>query len=217
MGRTAFVSDFDGTMSFRDFYHIVIDKYMGDEGRKLYAEWKSTRKINVDFLNIIFGSMHVTQDALIHEILQIPFDESARDLIQRVNGNGWDFYIVSAGTSYYIEILLEHLGIRDVHLISMKGIYDKGGIRILPDPQSPYYHDVFGMDKGKVIASLRQSYETIFFAGDSEPDLTAAKAADIRFARNELAQLLDKENADYVAYGSFADIQKHLMEKGWLK
>jgi 2-hydroxy-3-keto-5-methylthiopentenyl-1-phosphate phosphatase len=77
MQRMAFVSDFDGTLTFKDFYHIVIDKYMGDKGRNLYTEWKKTRKTNVEFLNLIFGSLNLTQDELTREILDIPFDRTA--------------------------------------------------------------------------------------------------------------------------------------------
>ena len=57
MKKFAFVSDFDGTLTERDFYHIVIDKFLGDEGRKMYIEQKKNGKIDVPFLNSIFGKI----------------------------------------------------------------------------------------------------------------------------------------------------------------
>lgn len=217
MQRMAFVTDFDGTLTFKDFYHIVIDKYLGEKGRSLYTEWKKTRKINVEFLNLIFGSLNLTQDELTREILDIPFDSTAVPFMEWLSHSGWDFYIVSAGTSYYIEILLDHLGIRSCQLISMKGVYENGGIRIIPDPNSPFYSEVFGLDKGKVLGALKDKYERVVFAGDSEPDLSAALRADHVFARSELAQLMDKAQAAYVPYESYSDIQSYFVEKGWLK
>ena len=120
MKKFAFVSDFDGTLSSKDFYHIIIDKYMGSAGREFYTEWKKTKKINVEFLNKIFSSVNLTEKQIFDEIIQIPIDAYAKDFIATVRKNNGDFYIVSAGTSYYIKILLESLGIKDVPVISME-------------------------------------------------------------------------------------------------
>jgi len=216
MKKFAFVSDFDGTLSSKDFYHIIIDKYLGNEGKEFYKEWKKTKKINVEFLNKIFGSINLTEREIFDEITQIPIDKYAKDFIDRIRKNGGDFYVVSAGTSYYIKILFEHLGIKDVQVISMEGVYSNGGIKIIPDPDSEYFSEVFGLDKRKVVESIKKNYNLIVFAGDSEPDLEAAKTADLVYARSELAELLDRENISYTLFSDFKQIEKDLTEKGVL-
>lgn len=213
MKKFAFVSDFDGTLSSKDFYHIIIEKYMGNEGKELYTEWKKTKKINVEFLNKIFGSVNLSEREILDEIVQIPIDKYAKDFIANVRKNSGDFYIVSAGTSYYIKILLEHLDIKDVPVISMEGMYSNGGIKITPDSRSQYFSEIFGMDKRKVVESIKKDYEYIIFAGDSEPDLEAAKTADLVYARAELAQLLQKQNIDFIDFSDFKQIEKDLVEK----
>ncbi len=213
MKNFAFVSDFDGTLSSKDFYHIIIEKYMGNEGKELYNEWKKTKKINVEFLNKIFGAVNLSEREIFDEIIQIPLDKYAKDFIDNVRKNGGDFYIVSAGTSYYIKILLEHLGIKDVPVISMEGAYSNGGIKITPDSNSEFFSEVFGLDKRKVVESIKKDYDYIIFAGDSEPDLEAAKTADLVYARGELAELLHKENVDFTAFSEFKQIEKDLVEK----
>ena len=215
MKRFAFVSDFDGTLTSRDFYHIIIDKYLKDWGRDLYTQWKKTKKINVEFLNKIFGSMNLSLSDLHEEILKIPIDPSAKGFIERVKSNQGDFYIVSAGTSYYIEILLKHLAIQ-AEVISMKGVYQNNGILIIPDKNSPYHSDIFGIDKKKVLEDIKKRVDVVFFAGDSEPDLQAAKAADFAFARGELKSLLDEEHAPNIPYGDFSEIEAYLKGNGWL-
>lgn len=217
MKKFAFVSDFDGTLSSKDFYHIIIEKYMGNEGKEFYNEWKRTKKINVEFLNKIFGSINLSEKEVYDEIIQIPLDKYAKDFINRVRKNNGDFYIVSAGTSYYINILLEHLKIKeDVTVISMEGIYSNGGIKITPDPNSEFFSEIFGLDKRKVIESIKRDYDYIIFAGDSEPDLEAAKIANLVYARSELAELLQKENISFTAFSDFSQIEKDLLEKGIL-
>lgn len=217
MKKFAFISDFDGTLSFKDFYHMMIDKYLKEWGREFYLNWKKEKKINVDFLNKIFGSVQLSQRELFEEIYSIPFDKSAQTMIAKVQKSGGDFFIVSAGTSYYIEVLLEHLEIKGVEVTSMKGVYEGGVIKIKPDPDSPYYSGIFGIDKRKVLEAYRSQYETIFYAGDSEPDLGAAKAADLAFARGELAELLKKENKAYIAFNTFSDIEAYLTGEGWFE
>lgn len=216
MKKFAFVSDFDGTLTDRDFYHIIIDNYLQGWGREFYEEWKKNKKINVEFLNKIFGAMGKTEEEILAEIHRIPLDEYGIKFIERVQKAGGEFYILSAGTAYYIDLLLAHCHIEGVKVISMPGVYKNGGIEIIPDEGSPYFSEVFGVNKGKVVEDLKKEFETVFFAGDSEPDLGAARGADIAFAKNDLQELLDKEQKEFVPFENFGEIQKYLQERGWL-
>lgn len=42
MKKWAFVSDFDGTISKKDFYHLVIEEFF-PEGEALFKQWKRGR------------------------------------------------------------------------------------------------------------------------------------------------------------------------------
>lgn len=216
MKKFAFVSDFDGTLTERDFYHIIIDNYLQEWGRPFYEDWKKTKKINVEFLNKILGSIGRTEEEILEEIHRIPLDEYAIDFIHRVQKAGGAFYILSAGTTYYIDRLLAHHGIKDVTVISMSGVYKDGGIEVTPDEKSPYFSEIFGINKAKVVEELKKEFETVFFAGDSEPDLGAAKAADIAFAKKDLKELLSKEQEEFVSFEKFGEIEKYLEDRGWL-
>jgi 2-hydroxy-3-keto-5-methylthiopentenyl-1-phosphate phosphatase len=214
--KFAFVSDFDGTLTERDFYHIIIDTYLQEWGRPFYEDWKKTKKINVEFLNKILGSIGRTEEEILAEIHHLPLDEYAVDFIRKVQAAGGEFYILSAGTTYYIDRLLAHRGIEGVTVISMNGIYKDGGIEITPDEESPYFSEIFGINKAKVVEDLKKEFETVFFAGDSEPDLGAAKEADVAFAKKDLKELLSKEQQEFVPFGNFKEIDKYLEDRGWL-
>lgn len=215
MQRIAFVSDFDGTLSLKDLYHLILENYLGEAGKAMYTQWIKSNKINVAFLNQVFSSVSWSEERWHEEILKIPVDAEAFRLIADVKSRGWDFYVLSAGTSYYIHKLFAHYGIRDVSVTSMEGRYENGAIRIYPDIHSPFYSEVFGIDKGKFIQKLKESYDWVLFAGDSEPDLAAAKAADLAFAKAQLQTLLQAEGADFVPIRDFSDVRKTLEAKGW--
>lgn len=214
--KFAFVSDFDGTLTDRDFYHIIIDTYLQEWGMQFYEDWKKTKKINVEFLNKILGSIGKTEEEILTEIHRIPLDEHAVDFIHRVQKAGGEFYILSAGTSYYIDRLLVHRQIEGVKVISMSGVYKDGGIEITPDERSPYFSEIFGINKAKVVEDLKKEFEIVFFAGDSEPDLGAAKEADIAFAKKGLKELLSKEQQEFVPFENFKEVEKYLEDRGWL-
>ena len=217
MKKFAFVSDFDGTLTDRDFYHIVMDKYLKNWAWDYYDEWRKTRKINVDFLNKIFNSMDRSEEEILEDILNLPLDSYAIDFIKKVENCGGDFYILSAGTSYYIKKLLAHNNINSVTVISMDGVYKDRGIHILPDSKSEFYSEIWGIDKAKVIQTLKGKYLKIYFSGDSEPDVGAAKAADCAFARNDLKELLSDRDIPFVPFNSFIEVEKYMLEQGWLK
>jgi 2-hydroxy-3-keto-5-methylthiopentenyl-1-phosphate phosphatase len=217
MKKFAFVSDFDGTLTDRDFYHIVMDKYLKAWAWEYYDEWRKTKKINVDFLNRIFGSMDRSEEEILEDILQLPLDPYAIDFIKKVEAFGGDFYILSAGTSYYINKLLGHLNIHNVTVISMEGKYQNRGITIIPDPQSEYYSSIWGVDKAKVVLSLKGKYEKVYFAGDSEPDAGAAKAADCAFARNELIKHLSEQKVPFIPFNKYNEVEEYMIQQGMLK
>lgn len=216
MKKFAFVSDFDGTLSDRDFYHIVIDKYLSSWGKNFYEEWKKTKKVNVEFLNKIFSSMDRDEEEILKDILDIPLDPFAKEFISFIQKSGGDFYILSAGTSYYINKVIEHFDLQNVTVISMKGIYKNRGIEIIPDPSGEFYSEVFGLDKAKVVLSLKNKYNKVYFAGDSEPDMMAAKEADCAFAKGKLKELLKQEDISYVPFDRFIQIKNYMLENSLL-
>lgn len=103
--KWAFVSDFDGTISKQDFYIVMMDKYF-PEGRKLFQKWRAGGLKDIDFLSSIFQSINQDEEQIIKDILNIPIDEYVPDFIKRVQTSGADFYILSAGTDYYIKHIL---------------------------------------------------------------------------------------------------------------
>jgi 2-hydroxy-3-keto-5-methylthiopentenyl-1-phosphate phosphatase len=149
--------------------------------------------------------------------LEIPVDPYIPKFIEDVKKSRGDFYILSAGTSYYIYKILEKLGIDGVTVISNPGHYENGGVYMVPDKESIFYSEVFGVDKAKAVEHFRVNYKQVFYAGDSFPDLKASMLADTIFAKGELQNLLKEQGRYFVPVDDFKQIAYHLEKIGVFK
>ncbi|MEI5907027.1 MtnX-like HAD-IB family phosphatase [Bacillus spongiae] len=216
MKKWAFVSDFDGTISNKDFYWIVIEKYF-PEGRELYDKWKANEIKDIDFLSTVFTSIHQAEEKIITDIHDIPIDSYVPKFIQHVQNQGGDFYILSAGTDYYIEHLLKKYSIENVKIFSNKGEFKEKNVHLTIDPEHRHYSERYGIDKTKVIQELKKSYDKVYFIGDSEPDSHPAKYADVTFAKDALQELLREKNIPFVPVTTFREVEDYLINNGELQ
>lgn len=212
-----FISDFDGTLSRKDFYWIIIDDYIGEEGKRFYLDWKAKHKIDVPFLNKVF-TWHDFTDQEHDEILdKVVIDEDFHDFDLWCQEHAMGLKVLSAGFDYYIKKVFDKRGLSHLEVLSNPGIFEGGHFVIKPDPNSWFYHDVYGVDKEIVVKHYKESYKKVFFAGDSEPDFKAAMAADLCFAKDELAALLRREGHPFYEFDHFSEIStvlEKLMKDG---
>lgn len=215
MKKWAFVSDFDGTISDQDFYSIVIEKYY-HEGSTLYNKWKAGQILDIDFLRTIFASINQDEAQIIEDIISIPIDKYVPNFIKQIQKNGGEFYILSAGTDYYIHHLLNKYAINDVKVLSNEGFYHDKNIQLNLNERHPHYSRRYGIDKAKVIQQLKSQYENVYFSGDSEPDSHPACYADLTYAKGALQGILEEKAIPFVPVSTFKEIEADLKAKGVL-
>ncbi|MBE4909944.1 MtnX-like HAD-IB family phosphatase [Bacillus luteolus] len=215
MKKWAFVSDFDGTISKEDFYKMVMNRYYS-EGEERYKQWKNEEILDIEFLSDVFTSIDQEEEQILSDILTIPIDEYVPTFINHVQNQGGDFYILSAGTDYYIYQILQQYGIKDVKVFSNEGYYHEKNIHMKIDKKHPHYSERYGIDKSKVILELKEQYDTLYFAGDSEPDSHPAQYADVTYAKDALQDLLREKGISFVPVQSFEEIEQDLKARGVL-
>ncbi|WP_341356437.1 MtnX-like HAD-IB family phosphatase [Rossellomorea sp. y25] len=215
MKNWAFVSDFDGTISKKDFYHLILEKYFV-EGQDLYKQWKSGEIKDIEFLSQVFTSINQEENQIIDDIHSLEIDEYVPSFIRKVQAQGGDFYILSAGTDYYIHHILQQHEITNVKVYSNEGYYKEKNVHMNIDPGHPHHSARYGIDKSKVLTDLKKEYETIYFAGDSEPDSHPAKVADVTFAMKALQAILKENNTSFIEVNDFNDIDRYLTRIGVL-
>ncbi|AOM83011.1 MtnX-like HAD-IB family phosphatase [Salisediminibacterium beveridgei] len=214
MTSWAFVSDFDGTISKEDFYWLVIHQYY-PEGESLYYKWKKGDFLDIEFLTKIFSSINEEEDKILEMIKEIPLDESVKPFIDEVHANGGDFIILSAGTDYYIRELLRMHSLPNVPVYSNRGFYQDGNIHLAVDPHNPFYSKRYGIDKQAVMKDLKNTYDYLFYYGDSEPDAHPAKEADRMYAKDGLVDILSSQGTPFTEVNSFKEIMNVQSQEGW--
>lgn len=207
--KAVFLSDFDGTATALDFYKIVLNA-IGPTGWDYVTEYRKTGKVDYHFLNRIFGWLDLTQEAYEGLLDTIEIDHTLSTLIRFLEAHQIDFSFVSAGFDRYILDVLQRKGFGPLPLITNPGIFKGGRMKMLPDESSPFYSPVFGIDKGLVVADFKKHYDLVYFAGDTEPDFSAAKAADVVFAKGELIPLLLAANKDFIAFKRYEELLPQL-------
>ena len=93
-----------------------------------------------------------------------------------------------------------------MEIFSNKGEFKENGIHFVLDENSEFYSDIYGINKYKVVKKLKEKYDKVFYAGDSEPDLKPALIADVIFAKGGLVELLEKEDKEFIKFQSFSEI-----------
>lgn len=207
-----FISDFDGTITEKDFYWILLDDYIGQKGIDYYTEWKKTGKIGTEFLNKVFTWHTFTEEERIEALNKVKMDENLENLEKLVVDKGGDFHICSAGFKYYIDIALKKRNLSHLHVITNEGSFRDNTFVMEPDNSSPFYSKVYGVNKEIVALYYKERCQKLYFAGDSEPDYWAARHADVIFAKHELARILDEEKIEYYLYEDFSDIIRKMEE-----
>lgn len=210
MKNFIFISDFDGTLTKKDFYKIITDDYLKNEVESMYKDWINKKIRDVDYLGYVFSHIRRNEEEIYEDIMKISLDPFAKEFINNVHSLGGDFVVVSAGTSYYIEKVFLKNNIENVTVFSNKTIYKDNGLHFVLDKNHEFYSEIYGIDKFLVVQSLKSKYKKVFYAGDSEPDLKPALISDIVFAKGALVDLLKKENKEFIEFENFHEVWQKL-------
>jgi 2,3-diketo-5-methylthio-1-phosphopentane phosphatase len=211
------ISDFDGTISKKDFFYMVIDSLL-KENLNALAPWKdylAGKITHIDALSGIFSQIHLSQRDLDKFIATIDIDNWFYDVAQFCKDKKIPFYICSAGTNYYIKKrIYDILEKYDIVLISNDATYSQqeGMKLIAPKKDTPYYDFNTGISKQAIVKQLKEDGYFTIYAGDGIPDLKSAKCADVVFAKDKLLELCEEENIKTEKFDNFSNILNYIKD-----
>ena len=209
------VTDFDGTFTRRDFFDLILERHDPPAGRAAWRRFLDGELSHSEGIGGVFAALRTDTtgaDALVDALDPAP---GAADAVRRLQDAGWDVVIASAGCGWYIERLLDRLGLTVTVHASPGTFAPETGLVMTPDPDAAFYSPESGIDKPAVVRDALARDATVAYAGDSNTDRAAAMLVPPgrRFVTGWLARRLAAESVPHVPFAAWPDIAAALLPK----
>lgn len=210
------VTDFDGTMTERDFYRRALE-HLPQEVGEYWEQYERDEITHFDALHGIFAQLPDDEEQVMAIARETKLDPDVRTAVETLRAAGWQTVVVSAGSEWYSRRLLAERGV-EVPVISNRGSLVPGaGLQMERLPQeSPFYCAEVGVDKSAVVRAALERFDRVAFAGDSSNDLPPAELVsdDRRFACGWLAEHFEKKSVPYCRFQHWSEISGALINAG---
>jgi 2-hydroxy-3-keto-5-methylthiopentenyl-1-phosphate phosphatase len=206
------VSDFDGTMTDRDFFRLALE-CLPQTAASFWEDYEQGKISHFQALASIFSELRCPESKIISLLTEMGLNQGITADCRRLHRGGWRLVIASAGCAWYIEKLLSPLGI-EAEIHANPGHFSKQeGLNMQPPFSSPYFCRETGIDKTRLVqTTLGQGI--VAFAGDGRPDLGPALLVhpSLRFAKGRLAEELTKKGESFKPFRSWSEMVDQLLE-----
>lgn len=211
--KRVFVSDFDGTMTDRDFY-IMVDPLLPKDTPDFWQQHLDGHITVFEVLQNLFASIRGDEEQVMGIARQGGLDPNLASSMQQLKAAGWQVVVASIGSEWYISRLLAERGV-DVPIVANPGeLTENEGLRLSQPLDSPFHSEIAGVSKAAIVKAAQSTGAEVAYAGDSRPDFDAAMlvAPELRFARNSLAEILESDSIPFRRYDNWSHIAKMLLE-----
>ena len=212
------VSDFDGTITARDFYRLIVERLLPPEALGPWAEYRAGRISHFTALQRIFASVRAPEADVLAVVRDMRPDPLLARAVAALRAANWHIVVASAGCEWYINRILAEAQVElEVH--TNRCIYAENGPLLMQAPlDSPFYCAETGIDKAAIVRFHLERGAVVAYAGDGFTDESAALLVppDRRFARAELAQTLNEHGQKFQPFAVWSDIARALLGRAEL-
>lgn len=141
------ISDFDGTMTGRDYFQLILDRHRPPEAQEIWDGYTAGRLTHFEAIAGVFGALRTDlagAEALVRELDPPPGLGRA---VCRLQDAGWELQIASAGCGWYIERYLAWQGIEVGSRACPGEFAAETGLVMRPATDSPFASEADGIDK----------------------------------------------------------------------
>ena len=209
--KTLVQCDFDGTITEKDVSFLLLDAFAQGDWRRLLREYKE-HKISVGEFNTRAFAMVKADKATLLEALKgkvkvrVGFHELANYCLRQ----GFRLVIVSNGLDFYINTILEDLGLENIEFNAAKTAFYPEGMKVqYIGPDGKRLED--GFKQAYIELFLKLGYRVIY-AGNGDSDITPARYAHHVFATGDLLTYCRANNLDCKPFENFIDVVRYLKQ-----
>jgi 2,3-diketo-5-methylthio-1-phosphopentane phosphatase len=209
------VSDFDGTMTRNDFYKLAVEFLVPKDTPNYWSEYRAGTITHFEALRRYFATIRAPEAEVLAVVDRMELDPGLPGAVKELRDAGWNVVVTSAGCAWYINRLLTRVGV-NIEVHSNPGRYELGQGLLMEMPTgSPYLSQTLGVDKAGVVRRQLQEGRAVAFAGDGFADADAARivADHLRFARADLATVMEEEGLPFQRFEKWSDIARVLLRR----
>jgi len=209
--KTAVQFDFDGTVTEEDVSFLLLDTYVGNVWREYLEEYESGRMTVGAFNRWVFGMMKTDRGAMTELVLgseRVRIRPGFHELVDHCLGKGYRVVIVSNGLLFYIQAILERLGISGVEVYAAENEFHPGGMKVR----------YLGPDGVELEAGFKEAYTErlnkegyqVVYVGNGNSDIYSARRCRHIFATDELLKRCRREGLACLPFNDFFDVIRGL-------
>lgn len=210
--RGILVTDFDGTVSRRDFYDLVRERWPVAPENDPWLRYTAGEITHFVALAEIFSSIRCSEVELLDLVDAMDVFPDFADAVRRLQRCGWEVVVASAGCRWYIDHLLAKIGLKLTVHANLGSFDPDRGLSMTRPESSDFLNVSTGIDKAGVVRDALRRSGQVAFAGDGPPDLEPARLVPggRRFARGWLASALEKSGEEFHPFSNWSNIAEVL-------
>ncbi len=201
--------DFDGTITEEDVSFMLLDTFAEGDWRKLFQKYRENKMSVGDFNTQAFALVQVGREELL-EVARagVRLREGFHNLVTYCRSRGFRFLIVSNGLDFYIESILEDVGLGDIEVYAAQTRFHPGGLEV----------QYIGPDGTLLDSDFKAAYTRLFLkqgyqvacVGNGPSDIFPAALAQHVFARDGLLNSCREKKLECQPFEDLNDVVKGL-------
>jgi 2,3-diketo-5-methylthio-1-phosphopentane phosphatase len=204
--------DFDGTFARQDVGSTLAARYAADRRPAQWARYERGEITAWEYNLEILEGLPVGEDVLEAFLATVELDPGARSLLAWCEERSVPFRILSDGFDWNLDRLQSLNGIHFDYTANQLRV-ERGKWRIGAGAPDPTCGCGTGVCKRRALLDMRAanpSAHLVHIGNGRVSDTCGALAADTAFAKDSLAEVLEKLGVPYVRFATLHDVIPHL-------
>jgi 2-hydroxy-3-keto-5-methylthiopentenyl-1-phosphate phosphatase len=213
--KTLVQCDFDGTITEEDISFLLLDAFAQGDWRRLLRKYKERRISVGEFNTRAFAMVKADRHTLLEALKAgVRVRAGFRELVNYCLQQGFRLVVVSNGVDFYIQAVLEGLGLRDLEVHAAQATFHPEGMKVqYVGPDGKRLED--GFKEAYIQSFLKLGYRVIYI-GNGDSDVAPAEYAHHVFATGDLLAYNKENNLNRRPFKDFRDVVKDLKQMSQL-
>ena len=113
--ETAYVIDFDGTVTEKDVSFMILDAFADSAWRQVHNKYQAGEITVGRFNSAVFNMVKADKESIMEAIREkVKIRDGFQDMVALCRSKNFRFVIVSNGLDFYIRAILKGLGLNDI-------------------------------------------------------------------------------------------------------